>query len=76
MKLPDVKYAIPDTILTDTITTLEFALSRYEQEATALIGAARHEQDEVLTSLGRKLGRERLMQSDRTAELLDFYLNL
>ncbi len=81
MNLPDVKYAIPDEILADTIKTLEFAQSRYEQEAAALIGAAligaaRHEQDEVLTSLGRKLGRERLMQSDRAAELVAFYLNL
>lgn len=76
MNLPEVKYSIPADILTATITALEFAQSRYEQEAAALIGAARHEQDEVLTSLGRKLGRERLAQADRAAELVNFYLKL
>lgn len=76
MNLPEVKYSIPQDILTATITALEFALSRYEQEAAALIGAARHEQDDVLTSLSRKLGRERLEQADQAAKLVSFYLNL
>lgn len=76
MNLPDVKYAIPADTLTATISALEFARDRYEQEASALIGAARHEQDEVLVRLSRKLGRERLEQADRTGDLVDFFLHL
>lgn len=76
MNLPEVKYSIPADIMTATIAALEFAQSRYEQEAATLIGAARHEQDEVLVNLSRKLGRERLEQADQAAKLVNFYLNL
>lgn len=76
MDLPDVKYAIPAETLTATISALEFAMIRYEQEAAALLDTARHEQDETLAKLGRKLGRKRLEQADRTANLVDFYLHL
>lgn len=76
MKLPDVKYPIPAKTLTDTVTALEFAQTRYEQEAAALISTSQHEQDETLVKLSRKLGRERLAQAERTSELVDFYLSL
>lgn len=76
MKLPNVKYAIPQEILNDTIAALEFVQERYEQEATALISAALYEQDETLVRLSRKLGCQRLEMADRAAELVDFYLSL
>lgn len=69
-----MKIEITQDQLDDTIKALEFAQTRYEQEAAALIGAARHEQDETLVRLSRKLGRERLEQSDRASALVDFYL--
>ncbi len=76
MDLSDVKYAIPDETIGATITALEFARSRYVQEATDLIRAARYERDEELVKLSRKLGRERLEQADATAALVEFYLHL
>lgn len=71
-----MKIELSQEQLDGTIAALEFAQDRYEQEAAALIGAARHEQDETLVRLSRKLGRERLEQADRTAILVDFYLHL
>lgn len=70
-----MKIEISQEQLDDTITALEFAVVRYEQEAAALLDTARHEQDEVLVRLSRKLGRKRLEQADRTANLVDFYLH-
>ena len=80
MKMPDVKYAIPAETLTSTISALEFARDRYEQDAAALFGAAlvaaKTEQGEAFVKLSLKLGQENLEQADKTANLVDFYLSL
>lgn len=76
MELNDVKYALSDETIGATITALEFARSRYVQEATALLKSARDEQDVELVKLSRKLGKERLEKADATAALVDFYLHL
>lgn len=71
-----MKIELTQEQLDATIAALEFAETRYEQEAAALISAARHEQDEVLCRLSWKLGRKRLEQSDRVGELVDFFQHL
>lgn len=71
-----MKIELSQEQLDATISALEFAMVRYEQEAAALIDTARHEQDEVLVRLSRKLGRTRLEQADAVTALVDYYLHL
>lgn len=66
MKLPDVKYAIPDQILDDTVEALQAVETRFEQEAAALLRV----------DAGRELAEKRLAQAKKATELVDFYLGL
>ncbi len=71
-----MKIELTQDQLDATISALEFAMVRYEQEAAALLDTARHGQDEAFVKLSRKLGQTRLKQADAVTALVDFYLHL
>jgi len=59
-----MKMEISQELLDDTIATLEFAQTRLEQEAAALLQV----------TVGHVLAEKRLEQARTVGQLLDFYL--
>lgn len=78
MKMPGAKYVIPAETLTSTITALEFAQNRYEQDALTLLAASfrTSERDTACSASCQTLGLERMARAVETARLVDFYLQL
>lgn len=75
-----MKIEITQDQLDATIKALEFAQTRYEQDAVAIFGAmlsaVEQEPDETRVKQSQKLGWEWLDMADRTSELVDFFLHL